>query len=213
MANEKILILEAWADDISDTRAVRDFYASAERLMSVSAPVRIIGRPLLANKYTDDVSAFLDLECNLRGPNIVIFSAHGGHEVKEANGRKINKRTMTGHDGDINISTGIRRLNGRLERTIIILDSCKVGNNIGSFHDAAGAHCVVGFTTEVDWTDSAVFLLALLMKLQENGILHQQRLDVSRDGRLSSLEKVLQEMKSGQYRSLAEHLGFQYKLA
>lgn len=215
MANEKVLVLEAWADSIVDTRAVRDFYASAERLLSTSKeePVRFIGRPLLSASYQRTIAEFLELECNQRGPNLIIFSAHGSHQVLERNGKSINTRTLSGHDAELNISTGIRSLSNQLARSIIIFDSCEVGQNIASFRAASNALCVIGFSTEVDWIDSSIFVLALLLRLQDSGVLHHQRAERKSRHRTPTLQKVLESMNSDQYEFLAKSLGFQFSIA
>ena len=62
MANDKILVLEApWSEDIEDTQATRDIYASAETLLRTgNKPVRMIHRPLIATTYTGDIERFVD---------------------------------------------------------------------------------------------------------------------------------------------------------
>ena len=96
MANEKVLILEApWSDDIEDTQATRDIYASAETLLRIGTnPVRIISRPLISTTYAQDIEQFVDLDCNRRGPNVVVLSAHG----------KVVKRNL-GSDGESNANS------------------------------------------------------------------------------------------------------------
>ena len=121
MANEKILIFEsAWSERIEDTRSTREIYSSAETLLGLGpSPVRIIQRPLVSSTYLGDIKKFIALECNKRGLNIIIFSAHGCH-TRTKKGR--HKRKLEALDQEIEISE-IRKVSRRLSRTIIVLDS------------------------------------------------------------------------------------------
>ena len=134
MANEKVLILEApWSDDIEDTQATRDIYASAETLLRIGAnPVRIISRPLISTTHVQDIEKFVDLDCNKRGPNVIALSAHGRALNRRARGQRLRiKRQLEAFDGKINISKGIRPLQEKLTRSIFVLDSRSVGATKG----------------------------------------------------------------------------------
>ena len=211
MANEKILILEApWANKIDQTHATRDIYTSAETLLQVGPnPVRIIQRPLVSSCYKDDIKNFTELECNQRGPNFIVFSAHGTFDkVTRAPGKRVNRRTLVAFDGKINLSSGIRQVAESLKRTIIILDSCDVGTNIEAFYRASGAAGVIGFTKDVDWVDSTMFILAVLLKYHEEGVMSQERVRKATEITLQPRQKrVLEEMRDGPYKSLAASLG------
>ena len=208
MAMEKILILEApWSDEIEDTRATREIYSSAETLLSVyPEPLRIIQRPLISSTYIDDIERFVSLDCNLRGPNVVIFSAHGVHSL--VSGKK-HRRELQAFDGDINISKEVTKLNGKLGRTIFILDACKIGIKPESFRKATGALAVIGFTKKVDWIDSSIFVLAVLLRLQEGGVLHLRRARKKQ----STVKKVIEGMTDGVYKSLADSLDVKHDFA
>jgi len=212
MANEKILILEApWSFTIADTSATREIYSSAETLLSIHPePVRIIQRPLVSTTYLDDIKQFVSLECNKRGPNIVVLSSHGCHTLVLRGNAKKHRRELRGFDDSINISVEIRRLTDSLKRTIFILDACEVGENISSFREAAGAAGAVGFSETVDWIDSSVFVLALLLKFQSSGVFHMKRARTSTGVTTPKAEKVVQEMKLGPYKSLMKSLSVQY---
>ncbi len=216
MAYEKILILEArWSDRVEDTRATREIYASAETLLSVhpEQPIRIIQTPLLSGTYLADIDRFVGLPSNQSGPNLVIFSAHGSHcLVKSKNGEK-HRRFLQAFDGDINLSTEIRRLKGRLDRTILVLDACEAGDNIASFRRAAGALGAVGFSKSVSWVDSSVFVLAMLLRLQESNIFHLRRARKSSGSTQGRAEKVIEDMATRVYKSLVDSLGLQYSFA
>ena len=163
MANEKVLILEApWSDDIEDTQATRDIYASAETLLRIGTnPVRIISRPLISTTYVQDIEKFVDLDCNKRGPNVIVLSAHGRTLNRRARGKRLRiKRQLEAFDGKINISKGIRPLQEKLTRSIIVLDSCSVGISPKEFRKRSGALAVIGFADAVDWIDSSMFVLA-----------------------------------------------------
>jgi hypothetical protein len=212
MAMEKILILEApWSDEIEDTRATREIYSSAETLLSVHPePLRIIQRPLILSTYINDIERFVSLDCNLRGPNVVIFSAHGVHSL--VSGKK-HRRELQAFDGDINISKEVTKLNGKLGRTIFILDACKIGIRPKSFRQATGALAVIGFTKTVDWIDSSIFVLAVLLRLQQTRALHLKRALKNTKFKESTVKKVIEGMTDGVYKSLASSLGVQHDFA
>jgi hypothetical protein len=212
VANEKILILEApWSSNIADTRATREIYTSAETLLSVHPePIRIIQRPLISKTYIKDIEQFVSLDCNKRGPNVVILSAHGNHSVIKQGNRTKNCRTLSAFDGDINISVQIQSISSNLSRTIFILDACQVGTNVHTFVKAAGALGAIGFSETVDWIDSSVFILALLLRFQSAKIFHLKRARTSNGTTKPKTEKIVQHMVSGVYKSLATSLGVQY---
>ena len=209
MANEKILILDApWSNDIEDTQATRDIYSSAGTLLRLGLkPIRIIQRPLVSATYMDDIEKFVDLDCNQKGPNLIIFSAHGSLTRLTMN---TIRRELTAFDGDINISVHIRRLRKKLERTIFILDSCKVGTNVKSFCKAANSLGAIGFAEDVDWVDSSVFILALLLHFQKKGIFHLKRARSRTRKTEPKTEETIREMLEGTYKSFKKPLGIEY---
>lgn len=207
MANPKILLLEApWSHDIEDTLASRDVYTSAETLLQMGDdPVRIITRPLLKATYLDDIERFVDLDCNQHGVNVIIFSAHGGRSFRKSARKGLTiRRELTAFDGDINLSGGIRELKGKLDRSLLVLDSCKVGLAIGKFQGVSGALGVLGFANNVDWVDSAVFILAVLFRLHESGALQSTGGGGEPNG--NTAKEAIAEMTSGPYASLASSL-------
>ena len=211
MANEKILVFEApWSTRIEETQATKDIYMSAETLLRIGPePVRVIHRPLISTGYTQDIRDFAELECNQRGPNFIIFSAHGSFTALQRNKSKVYRRKLEAFDGEINLSTGIRDVSDSLTRTIIILDSCDIGDKIESFHSASGAAGVIGFTKGVDWVDSATFILAVLLKFHGEGVMNQKRIRKTTEKTKSNQQKVLEGMTKGAWKSLAESLGVQ----
>lgn len=79
----------------------------------------------------DDIERFLDLDCNERGPNVIILSAHGEIVRKgRSNGGRRFQRRLSAFDGEINLSKDIRNLDSKLTRSTIILDSCELGANL-----------------------------------------------------------------------------------
>ncbi len=208
MAEAKVLILEApWSGDIEDTQATRDIYMSAGTLLGIGAkPVQLIHRPLIEATYIDDIERFVELGCNQRGPNVIVFSAHGQFERRKR--KKKIRLSVTGYDGEFFLSgrDGIGRLQEKLARSIIVLDSCGLGQGLKKFREKSGALGVVGFAGDVDWVDSSVFVLAMLFKLHENGVLSLKRAQRSGDGRKSRAESVIETMVKREYASLAESL-------
>ena len=212
MANEKVLILEApWSDDIEDTQATRDIYASAETLLRIGTkPVRIISRPLISTTYVQDIEKFVDLDCNRRGPNVIVLSAHGRtFERKDHRKRFRIKRQLEAFDGKINISKGIRPLKDKLARSIVVLDSCSVGISPKGFRKHSGALAVIGFADRVDWVDSSMFVLAMLFRLHQDNVLSLQRARSSTKKTTSRTEAVIKAMIRGPYYSMAKSLGVQ----
>lgn len=211
MANEKILVFEApWSTRIDETQATKDIYMSAETLLRVGPePVRVIHRPLISTGYTRDIRDFAALECNQRGPNFIIFSAHGSFTALRRNESKVYRRKLKAFDGGVNLSTGIRDVSDSLTRTIIILDSCDIGDKIKSFYRASGAAGVIGFTEGIDWVDSTTFILAVLLKFHGEGVMNQKRIRKTTKKTKSRQQKVLEDMTEGVWKSLAESLGVQ----
>ena len=205
MANEKILILEApWSDDIENTKTTREIYTSAETLLRLGPhPIRIIPYPLVSATYRDVIKHFTNLQCNKHGPNVIVLSAHGSHTLSKENK---NRRHLVAFDGEINISREFRLLKGNLGRTIIVLDSCEVGTNIKSFRNASGALGVIGFTKDVSWVDSPVFILAVLLHFQEEGVFHLER------DRNKTIRDTIKTMLEGMYKSFETSLGIEYSI-
>lgn len=208
MAYEKILILESsWATNdgnyIKDSRSTSEIYSSFQSILSVQEiPVFAITRPLLAMRFRDDIFQFVSLPSNERGPNFVILSAHGYHTFSD---KRKHRRVLGAIDGEINISFEIIHLvknhENPLKRTIFILDSCTVGEGIRAFLRASGALGVIGFSEAAEWIDSSVFILALLLKFQQEGVFQMKRVSPTRPN------QVLQQMKQGVYQSLVNSLG------
>lgn len=203
MANEKILIFEsAWSERIEDTRSTHEIYSSAETLLGLGpSPVRIIQRPLVSSTYLEDIEKFITLECNKKGLNIIIFSTHGYH-TKTKTGK--HRRELESFDQEIiDISAEIRNVKGKLSRTIIVLDSCEVGKSMKSFRAAAQSMGAIGFTEDVGWVDSSVFILALLLNFQEAGVFDKKQ----RKASLSRAKRVIDDMLASTYSSLRVSLG------
>lgn len=121
--------------------------------------------------------------------------------------RRFISRKIKAFDGKINLSTNIRSIQAHLKRSIIILDSCLVGGNAKSFYRASKAAGVVGFSEKVDWIDSTVFILALLLRYRNDKVMELERINRTTAKRVSRPQKVLEEMTNGPYKSLAKSLG------
>ena len=213
MAFEKLLILESmWSDDITDSRTTKEVYTSLQTLLSLhDDPIRIIQRPLISKIYIDDMVKFVSLDANQKGPNVIILSAHGAYSYIDRKGSKKNRRELEAFDKTINISIDIREISEQLQRTIFILDACEVGENIQSFLKASNALGVVGFKNNVNWIDSSVFILALLLKFQEGGVFHLKRACTRTKNQIPMPEKIINEMKNELYSPLMKSLGVAYK--
>ncbi len=216
MAFEKILILESrWGDDIADTRSTTVIYRSLEALLSLhEKPVRIISLPLIKS-YQDDISGFVSLESNRRGPNVIIISAHGRYRSRRKKHGTAGSRLVEGFDSPLNLSADFwkhYRLNPeRLKRSIFILDSCEIGKSIKVFLKISGAYGVIGFDREVDWIDSTVFIFALLSKYQERGVFQLERTRLNNGWQTPLPERILEEMEDGAYSTIMDELGVRYE--
>jgi len=209
VAHEKILILEStWASEsdnyISDSRSTARIYLSFESLLSLhDIPVFAVHRPLLAGRYIEDIRQFVSLPANARQMNIVILSAHGSFTRVQKGDRKVNRRRLHAIDGEIKLSRDIHDLKGELKRTVFILDACDVGARVEEFRSAAGALGVIGFSQSVDWADSAVFVLALLLHIQSRGVFQES------ESATDAIKNLVDELRQGTYRSLADSLGLE----
>jgi hypothetical protein len=206
MGNEKMLILESeWSVKIEDGISTSRIYRSIDALSSfLNTPIQIIYKPLLCHEYLDYIEQFVRLKDNRRGANIIIISAHGYMEYPKHKGKKKYRRVVEAWDGDINLSEEMRQLDPLLKRSIIILDSCEIGEKISSFRKAINALGVIGFSSTLDWVDSSVFIFALLCKYSENNVLSQ--------GRVSAVmpRKVLENMEKNHYKSLFKSLKVEF---
>jgi len=213
VAYEKLLILEStWAseddDYIRDSRSTARIYLSFESLLSLhDEPVLAIHRPLLAARYLTDIGQFIRLPSNRRGPNVIILSAHGSFRGQRKGRRLINRRRLHAIDGVVKLSKDVRSLRGQLGRTIFVLDACDIGTRVAAFRAGAGALGAVGFSKTVDWIDSATFILALLLRFQDEGIFQMRRSSARKPA------SVLAAMAKGPYRSLARELGLEVSFA
>lgn len=212
MAFEKILILESnWAgvkeDYIKDSRSATRIYRSIGSLLSVhEKPVIITERPLLKSRFIKDIRQFTELEANQTGFNLIILSAHGKFkrlEKQKPNGEitYTNKRKLDAVDGTLRISRKIHSLKGNLRRTVFLLDACEVGKRIEAFRSTGKALGAIGFEKEVDWVDSACFILTLLLKFQISGVFQKE------EGYLKELNDVIDAMQTGGYGPLMKKLG------
>jgi hypothetical protein len=210
VAYEKLLILEStWAaedaDYIRDSRSAARIYLSFGSLLSLhDEPVFAIHRPLLAGRYLSDIEQFVGLPSNKTGPNLIILSAHGSFQHRRKGHRLVNRRRLHAIDGEVKLSKDIHSLRGKLQRTIFVLDSCDIGARVASFQKAAGALGAIGFSKAIDWVDSAVFILAILLRFQEEGVFQM------RGSRAKKPATVLANMAKGPYRSLAKELGLEF---
>ena len=69
---------------------------------------------------------------------------------------------------------------------------------------ATGALGAIGFSNDVSWVDSACFLLAFLLKCQEDGVFQLKR------ARWERPKEILESMSTTTYKSIAKSLGLQY---
>lgn len=212
MAHEKILILEStWAEEadeyLTDTSSSSRVYRALEVMTSTQDhPITTVVRPLLRARFERDLRGFAQLPANSGGNNVVVLCGHGRlDEVKGGKRKKKVKRrrVLEAYDGDLDLDKGMKALaeDGVLERSIIILDSCDVGDSPKKFRRKCGALGVIAFQETVDWTDSSVFVLGLLLHFMEDGVFHLKRRSSARPRR------ALESMMDGAYGSMAKALG------
>jgi hypothetical protein len=199
-----VLILEGnWGEDetayLTDSRSTSRLYAALEDLLSLgSRPVKFIQRPLLAGHFVEDIRNFVSLTKDQDRGTVIILSAHGSRR-KTKTGKK--RRVLQALDGKLNLSLQIKDIGDILGKTIMVLDSCEIGERLGLFQRAAKALAVIGFSEDVGWVESAVFILAFLDKLDDYKYFSNKT-----DIRHAATEAI-KAMWSPPYKSLAEHLG------
>ena len=165
----------------------------------------------------EDIEKFVELDCNQRGPNVIVLSAHGEWIRKtvvkkqtSVRRRVVRHRHLEAFDGDIHLAHDIQSLRDKLSRSIVVLDACEAGVSPKNFRKRPGALAVVGFAEEVGSVDSSMFVLAMLFKLHEGGVLSLQRArqgTAARRSRVESVSKAMIDEQDAPYASLAKSLG------
>jgi len=212
VGHEKILVLEStWAEEpdeyLTDTSSSSQVYRALEVMASTQEhPITTVVRPLLAKRFARDLRGFTALPANTGGNNVIVLCGHGDLAEVDVGKRKKrvkHRRVLKAYDGDLDLDAEIKVAaeESSLERSIIILDSCFVGEAPKKFRRRCGALGVIAFREEVDWVDSSVFVLGLLLHFMEEGIFHMKRRSPVRP------KRVLEAMTEGPYASLAEALG------
>lgn len=200
----RVLILEGnWGEDettyLTDSRSTSRLYTALEDLLSLgSKPVQFIQRPLLASRFAQDIRSFVSLTKFQRGGTVIILSAHGSRR-KTRTGKK--RRILQALDGKLNLSRQIKDVGDVLGKTILVLDSCEIGEKLELFQRVAKALAIIGFTQDVGWVESAVFILALLDKLDDYKYFSNAA------GIRDAATGAINAMWRAPYKSLAEHLG------
>ncbi len=197
------LILEgSWAEEpdyLTDSRSTATLYTALEDLLSLGGThIRLIHRPLLKHRFVQDIRDFVRLTEKQSGGTVIILSGHGAR-IRTKKGRR--RRVLQALDGKLNLSVEIKQVNDVLRKTVLILDSCEVGESLHLFQGAANALAVIGFTQSVDWVDSTVFILAFLNKLDDAGYFS------ARKRVAPAAKKAIGEMWKKPYAALGEHLG------
>ena len=208
MKNTKVLIIEGpWSDRVDDNTSTTSFYSAAEQILSDGVrPIHVAKRPLIPSLYLRDIESFLDLPCNESGPNVIIMSAHGYIVRRKSSDRKGFRRAMSAFDGRINITKELPQLKEKLNRSVVVLDACNIGIKPLSLLDRCGAIAVIGFGKKVVWTDSSMFVLALLLKLQEARVFELRQVRELTSVRRPRIERVINGMVEGVYSSLSVSL-------
>lgn len=199
------LILEgSWAEEpdyLTDSRSTATLYTALEDLLSLGGThIRLIHRPLLKHRFVQDIRDFVRLTEKQSGGTVIILSGHGAR-IRTKKGRR--RRVLQALDGKLNLSVEIKQVNDVLRKTVLILDSCEVGESLHLFQRAANALAVIGFTQSVDWVDSTTFILALLNKLDDAKFFTARK----RIERAAS--KALDQMWQDPYGALGKALGAQ----
>jgi hypothetical protein len=198
------LILEGnWAENqadyLADSRSTARLYTALEDLLSLDGtPIKFIHRPLLTTRFTQDVRDFIKLTEKQNGGTVIILSAHGAR-IRTPKGKK--RRVLDALDGELNLNARIKEVNDVLDKSILVLDSCKVGKNLKIFQKAANALAVIGFNKNVGWVDSTAFILALFDRLDKTDFFS------TKTGIRGAARKAISKMWLPPYGDLAEHLG------
>jgi hypothetical protein len=199
----KLLLLESDWRGAADrpptqTRSAARLYAALGGLLSTPArPLECLRRPLLADSLQSELADFVKLPENRRGPNVVVISTHGFYQAPSGH-------LLAAADGLIEPRRVFAALEGRLHRSLVIMDACQIGADLSALR--AGTLGLVGFQGEVDWLASSVFVLALLRGWQRAGVFELQRAHPAR------AKRVLDSMRGGDYARLMRELGVVYEI-
>ena len=209
----KILILESEWSHYIDEKSACDIYKSIE---AMPYSIDVVSRPLIKDIYLDYIGQFISLIWNKAETNVIILSGHGGNKTEiDDQGNRWHRREISGFTGQIDLNEDLeefeywdedgKKIRGPFQRTIFILDSCLIGKKIKQFCKQVDAFGVIGYSESVDWTDSSIFTLAILLHFLAAEVFTKQ----ARGGNPLA-KQILDEMKQGAYKSMMEELGVTY---
>lgn len=181
----KLLILES--DWRSHTMAVPTEQRSSTKLYSTVMPA--VSAPLLTDTWRNEIRQFCRQKDTQRGVNLIILSSHGNNLA--------HTPVLATANGTID---NFSDFGAQLKRCILVFDACYLGSQIESLQQHSGALGAIGFSANVNWTASSVFVLSLLRFYVRHGVFDLQRCSAARPRNvLSRLTK--------EYASLALNLG------
>ena len=207
----RILLLESsWAESMADYMTCTKSSSKIYGLLSTLAldeygPVNVIEKPLLAHRFQIDIAQFADTQSLFKGVHTIIISGHGA-DLFQPGGKSVgfnrDSKGVRCIDGEISLIEHLRPIREKLKHTLLIIDACRVGTEVHNIVKQTGVYGCVGFSKSVPWTDSTLFVLALLLNLFEFGIFHGNTTDKAK--------KILQSMQRGAYGSLMRSLKVEY---
>ena len=183
-----ILMLEG---DWRQTHSVTRIYKALSQAPDCS--VQLASHPLKTEDCLQHMTAFLRSPEGRSGPNVIILSGHG---VLQENG----DCPLLAHDGPLHMQQLIT-LSPLLKRTLLILDTCHLGEQVTELHQQLGTLALIGFKQRVNWTASSIFMLGLLRRFQAAGVFEMRRASAARP------MHVFERFCQGDYQKLAVQLG------
>lgn len=204
-----VLVLEgSWAEEEStyliDSRSSARFFIALEDVLLIEEnPIKFINRPLLKNRFTQDIIDFTSLTNRKAGGTVIILSAHGS-QIRTRKGKR--RRILEALNGKLNLSVTLSNLKCNLTKTIVVLDSCDLGDGLASLQKRTNALGMIGFRQSVDWVDSAIFIMAFLYKLASENFFSAKK-DLKK-----ITKRVIDSMSESPYNEFIKHLDVEIRI-
>lgn len=201
----KLLLLESdWRRQPgqvpTERRSAASIYASLSRLqVPGQQALTCLRYPLQRDISTWRMGDFLRLPVNRRGPNLIVLSTHA--HLREAG------LLLSANGGTVCLDALLAPLRGRLQRSLLVLDTCHGGQLATSLCNDYAMLGVLGFNREVDWMASSIFILSLLRNWYQAGVFSMRRASPVRPAR------VLAAMEKGAYGGQMRALGVSYRFS
>jgi len=189
----KILVLESdWKT--SPILAPTQTHSAGRCYASIGLKIEQL--PLIVETLPAQLEKFVSQPNNQKGINVIILSGHAGFEN--------HTLQMSGIDQLFNPLEIFESVQRKLSRSILILDACFLGLQLGLFMQHYPLLGCVGFTKQVNWVSSSVLVLILLRHFRQMGVFEMRRKSAIRP------RKILEQLQSNSTQHLVQQLGFNF---